>query len=67
MFSLQNATDSKTIAIASKRDSSVMKSISLLTMVFLPGTFISVSAPLRRIPLRLCYPLSSSEALLIYN
>ena len=65
MFSLQNATDSRTIAIASKRDSSVMKSISLLTMVFLPGTFISVSEPLRQ--MFCCFPLSSSGGLLIHS
>ncbi|KAK0113467.1 hypothetical protein ONS96_014331 [Cadophora gregata f. sp. sojae] len=38
---IEIAKDSKSIAVASKRDSSAMKSISLLTMVVLPGTFIS--------------------------
>jgi hypothetical protein len=36
------ARDSKAIAISSKRDSSAMKTIALLTMVFLPGTAIAV-------------------------
>ena len=31
------------IALSSKKDSSQMKSIALLTMVFLPGTFMAVS------------------------
>lgn len=35
------------IAVASKRDSSAMKSISLLTMFFLPGTFVSVCNSIR--------------------
>ncbi|KAI9870322.1 MAG: hypothetical protein M1830_004380 [Pleopsidium flavum] len=35
------AADSRSIAQASKRDSSAMKTIAVLTMVFLPGTFIS--------------------------
>ena len=34
---------SRRIAVASKRDSSAMKGIALLTMVFLPGTFAAVS------------------------
>lgn len=38
---IELARDSKSIAVASKRDSSAMKSIALLTMVILPGTFIS--------------------------
>ena len=32
------------IARAAKRDSQFMKSIAVLTMVFLPGTFVTVSA-----------------------
>jgi hypothetical protein len=53
----QIATDSKMIAAASKedsdtmkqiafetkKDSSAMKTIALLTMFFLPGTFVAVS------------------------
>lgn len=38
------AKDSKTIAIASKKDSSAMKSIAVVTMTFLPATFVSVRA-----------------------
>jgi hypothetical protein len=34
--------DSRQIAAASKRDSSAMKGIAILTMVFLPGSYISV-------------------------
>jgi hypothetical protein len=37
------ATDSSQIARASKRDSSAMRGLAVLTMVFLPGTFISVT------------------------
>jgi hypothetical protein len=37
------ATDSSQIARASKRDSSAMRGLAVLTMVFLPGTFISVA------------------------
>ena len=37
------AADSKELAAASKRDSSSMKIIAILTTLFLPGTFISVS------------------------
>jgi Mg2+ and Co2+ transporter CorA len=36
------------VAIATKRDSTAMKSISLLTMVFLPPTFVAVGQPIRR-------------------
>ena len=37
------AADSSQIARASKRDSSAMRGLAVLTMVFLPGTFISVT------------------------
>jgi len=37
------AADSREIAAASKRDSSAMKAVALLTMVFLPATFTAVS------------------------
>lgn len=39
------AEDSKKIAAAAKRDSSAMKTVSILTLVFLPGTFVAVSLP----------------------
>ncbi len=39
---IEVAADSRSIAQASKRDSSAMKTIAVLTMVFLPGTFVSV-------------------------
>lgn len=39
------AADSREIAAASKRDSSAMKALAVLTMFFLPGTFISVCSP----------------------
>ena len=35
------AKDSKLVAIASQRDSSSMKTLAVVTMVFLPGTFIA--------------------------
>ena len=35
---------SKSIAEASKHDASAMKTIAVLTMVFLPGTFVAVSS-----------------------
>ena len=37
------AADSRQIAAATKKDSSAMKTIALLTMIFLPGTFVAVS------------------------
>ncbi|CAD6594358.1 MAG: hypothetical protein ASARMPRED_009242 [Alectoria sarmentosa] len=40
-LNVEVAKDSKSIAAASKRDSSAMKSIALLTMLFLPATFVS--------------------------
>ena len=39
----QDAANSFSITKAMKRDSSSMNGIALLTMVFLPGTFTSVS------------------------
>lgn len=36
------AEDSKKITMAAKRDSAAMKTISVLTMAFLPGTFVAV-------------------------
>jgi len=38
------------IARESKKDSSAMKAIAVLTMCFLPGTFLAVSTPFFRIP-----------------
>jgi hypothetical protein len=38
----ENRLNRKT-ALAAQRDGSQMKSIALLTMVFLPGTFVAVS------------------------
>ena len=40
-LNIEVARDSKAIAAASKRDSSAMKTIAVLTIVFLPGTFIA--------------------------
>jgi hypothetical protein len=34
----------RTIAIESKKDSTAMKTIAVLGMLFLPGTFVAVSA-----------------------
>lgn len=39
------ANDSKYLTAAAKKDSSAMLGIALLTMVFLPPTFVSVSSP----------------------
>ena len=36
------AVNSQGIAAATKMDSNAMKSISVITMLFLPGTFVSV-------------------------
>lgn len=36
------AEDSKKIAAAAKRDSQAMKTVSMLTLIFLPGTFVAV-------------------------
>ncbi|MCJ1253613.1 hypothetical protein MMC24_001425 [Lignoscripta atroalba] len=35
------ASDSAQIAVASKRDSSAMKTVALITVLFLPGTFVA--------------------------
>jgi hypothetical protein len=43
---LSLAETSTIIAKETKRDSSAMKTISILDMVFLPGTFIAASFPL---------------------
>lgn len=43
----QDAANNIEIAKGMKRDSSSMNGIALLTMVFLPGTFTSVSAAIR--------------------
>jgi hypothetical protein len=40
------AADTRRIAAASRRDSSAMKTIAVLTTVFLPGTFVAVSCRL---------------------
>jgi nitrate reductase NapE component len=37
------AIDSAQIAVATKRDSSAMKTIALITILFLPSTFVAVS------------------------
>lgn len=42
LLNLQVARDSRIIALESKKDSSSMKTIAVMTMVFLPGTFIAV-------------------------
>ena len=47
-LNLTIARASKTIAVSSKRDSTAMKSLALLTMVFLPGTAIAVSTHNKR-------------------
>ncbi|KAI9729750.1 MAG: hypothetical protein M1834_006701 [Cirrosporium novae-zelandiae] len=39
--SIQLARDSRTLAEATKRDSQAMKTIAIVTMVFLPGTFMA--------------------------
>lgn len=45
-LSFEMAKDQRRIALASKQDSSSMKTISILGIVFLPGTFLAVSAKL---------------------
>lgn len=44
--SIRIARDSKTIAEESKRDSTSMKAIAVVTMTFLPGTFAAVYLPI---------------------
>ena len=46
------ASDSAQIAVASKRDSSAMKTVALITVLFLPGTFVAV----RLLPSPLYFP-----------
>jgi hypothetical protein len=40
------ARDSKTLAEESKRDSTSMKAIAIVTMTYLPGTFVAVCSPI---------------------
>jgi hypothetical protein len=40
-ISILIAKDSRSLAISSKRDSTAMKTIAAVTMVFLPGTFVA--------------------------
>jgi hypothetical protein len=37
------ARDSALIAVASRRDSSAMKTIAIISILFLPATFVAVS------------------------
>lgn len=37
------AEDSKAVALATSRDSAAMRTISFVTMIFLPATFVAVS------------------------
>ena len=53
------AADSKEVALASQRDSTAMKAIALLTMVFLPGTYMAVSLYLSLQSLQLTPQLDS--------
>lgn len=39
---MEIAAESRTISAASKRDNSAMRTIAVVTMVFLPGTFVAV-------------------------
>lgn len=39
------AEQSKQIALETRRDSEAMKTIAILTVLFLPGTFVSVYFP----------------------
>lgn len=55
---LQLAATTTTIARESKKDSSAMKAIAVLTMCFLPGTFLAVCTPSPR--LHICYSHFSS-------
>ncbi len=43
-MALQEARNSGQMAIAAKQDSSAMKGIAVLTMFFLPATFLAVRA-----------------------
>ena len=52
---LQLAATTTTIARESKKDSSAMKAIAVLTMCFLPGTFLAVRTPAPR-PFNLLLP-----------
>lgn len=65
-LNVEVARDSKSIAIASKRDSSSMKTISILTMVFLPGTFVTVYGFHNRAFIFLPDDADTSEGLLRY-
>lgn len=45
MLNIEVTRDSKVIALASSRDSTVMKTVAILSITFLPGTFVAVSYP----------------------
>ncbi|KAI9799361.1 MAG: hypothetical protein M1833_004060 [Piccolia ochrophora] len=60
-LNLEVARDSKSLAAASKRDSSAMKSVAVVTIVFLPGTFLSVSLPVTASSLPSLPPQQSAD------
>jgi hypothetical protein len=66
MLNIEVARDSKLIALASSRDSMSMKTIALLTIAFLPGTFVAVSIPVLSVQiLRIHEGLSGNLKLII--
>ena len=65
MLNVEVAKDSKSIAAAAKRDSSAMKSIALLTMLFLPATFVSVSET--HLYMFVCLPLIPADLYRLFS
>jgi hypothetical protein len=57
-INLSLADSSRRIAMDAQKDSSIMKSIALLTMVFLPATFLAVSlVPIKSLSLLILFTL----------
>ena len=56
-----------TIAEATKRDSSAMKTIAIVTMLFLPGAYIAVSLHLHTVGVALWYVSSALFSMNMFN
>ena len=57
MASKEDSAVMRQIALETKRDSSAMKTVAMLTMFFLPGTFVAVSAFADALALLGCFPV----------
>ena len=62
--SLALARDSRTLATASQRDSSSMKTLAAVTVIFLPGTFVATFLALPVFDWKGLQPGDSGDALI---